>query len=59
MKRVFEILDFCTNALGAITKGCKVALDHWPAGNPFKRSDSSDSIQKQSSESNQSDVSTS
>ena len=38
MKRVLEILLYCSNALSAITKGAQVANDNWPTNNPFSSS---------------------
>lgn len=35
MKKVFEIVEYITSCVNAISKGFKTALDHWPANNPF------------------------
>lgn len=41
MKRVLEFIDYFTAAANAISKGCKVIVDHWPVNSPFgNRTDS-------------------
>jgi len=35
MKRVIEFIDYFTAIANAISKGCKVVIDHWPSDSPF------------------------
>lgn len=42
MKRVLEFIDYFTAAANAISKGCKVIVDHWPVNSPFGNRPNSD-----------------
>jgi len=59
MKRALNILIYTTNAISAITKGCKVIWENWPSGNvPFTGGHSSPDhvpIRQQQSELDKSD----
>jgi hypothetical protein len=35
MKKVFEVVEYITGCVNAISKGFKIVADHWPSHNPF------------------------
>lgn len=35
MKKVFEIVEYITACVNAVSKGFKIVVDHWPTDNPF------------------------
>lgn len=44
MNKIFEIVEYITSCVNAVSKGFKVVADNWPVNNPFVNGDTNKKV---------------